>query len=353
MKKKLFSLVALGALMLGGCAVKNPEKVVTPLTLPDPAAPIAVQEERVDQFRDLTRNYPMCGVWLYIGAYDKVVSRETVLDYVEDFRFNHIYCLITSETELDEDLEKLLIAAQRRNLPVDIVMDIFSFYPRKSGNRFLRSMRDTSPGIQEMVNRILELRQNNDAYRNLAGITIVCNVDFFNRNNVDLPADLLFVWDEDTFGPGLDNDLMMREVLKRIHDLPAFPDGLKLTLAVPDIFNEYVREGKLSCGAIGDFASTRVPQPDIIIISRGNKPTEIVKRVEDELEDPRLRPGSVSVMQAIANHTSVGDGQTRRRDWADLIHVSKYLQEKCVGKRNFGGLILGPLVIVKILQMEP
>ncbi|MCQ2352452.1 MAG: hypothetical protein MJ033_03115 [Victivallaceae bacterium] len=333
--------------------MKNPEKVVTPLTLPIRTAPDKVQEARTGQLRDLMRDFPTRGVWLYIGAYDKVLSLETVLDYIEDFHFNHIYCVITSESEVDEDLEALLLAAARRNLKVDIVMDIFSFFPRKSGNRILRFLRKKTPSIPEMIERLVQLHKENPAYRNLAGITVVCNIHRFNRDNIDHPADSFFIWSEHTFGPGLDNDMMMKIVLKGIHELPALPDDMKLTLAVPDFFNEYVKEGKLSCGSVSDFAATRVPQPDIIVISHGNKATEAAKRLSDELADPRIRPGSVSVLLAIANHTSVGNDQMRRRNWKDFINFSGYLKKQCDGQRNFGGMIIGPFVLVKSLQLEP
>lgn len=353
MKKIIFSFVALLALAGSGCAVKNPERVVTPLTLPDRTASDKVQAERAGQLRAVMRDFPTRGVWLYIGAYDKVLSRETVLDYIQDFHFNHIYCVITSESEVDEDLEALLQAAARRNLKVDIVMDIFSFFPRKSGNRILRFLRKKTPAVPDMIERLVKLHKENPAYRNLAGITVVCNIHRFNRDNIDHPADGLFLWSEHTFGPGLDNDMMMKAVLRGIHELPPLPDDMKLTLAVPDFFNEYVKEEKLTCGSISDFASTRVPQPDIIIISHGNKATDAVKRISDELADPRIRPESVSVLLAIANHTSVGNDMMRRRNWQDMINFSGYLTKQCGKQRNFGGIVIGPFALVKILQLEP
>ncbi|MCQ2378300.1 MAG: hypothetical protein MJ016_03685 [Victivallaceae bacterium] len=354
MKRSFFISFFIASLGFAGCSVNNPEKAVHPLVLPSPAAAPEVQAARIAEYREITKGFPVRGVGLFIGAYDGRISKEKLLDCIEECGFNRIYCFITSETQMDEDLEEFLIAVGKRRIPVEIAMDLFHFYPRKAGNMFLRHVRPGSPGIPEMVKKILELKASSgSAYRNLTGITIAANVHFFNSSNLDYPADGLFVWDENSFGPGLDNDEMMKMTLKMLRELPPFPDDLQLTIGVPDHYSELVHEGKLSCGTAEDFAAVRNPPAKIILLSQGNRPTDTVRRVKDEMTNPELEPGSVILLQRIANHTAVSDAQLRRRDWNDFIRITRYVRDNVGNERNFGGLITGPLVLFKILQMEP
>ena len=322
--------------------------------MPSPAAAPEVQKARIAEYRELTKDFPVRGVWLYIGAYDRRISPDELLDCIQEFGFNRIYCFITSETQMDEDLENFLETAGKRKIPVEIAMDVFHFYPRKAGNMFLRHLRPASPAIPEMVERILKLKNDSSSpYRHLAGITIAANIHSFNSSNLDYPADGLFVWDEHSYGPGLDNDQMMKMTLNMLRDLPPFPAGMQLTIGVPDHYSELVREGKLTCGTAEDFAAVREPEAKIILLSGGNRPTQTVKLAEDEMKSPKLAPASIMLVQQIPSHPAITDARMRRRDWKDFMRITRYVRDKAGKMRNFGGIVTGPLVLFKILQMEP
>ena len=346
-----FSAVLLLTL-LSGCGVPNPGKAAPVLRLPDPAVSPQVAAERARDFRNATAKLPVRGTWLFPKVFEINFTPTQVVDMVKELGCNRLYCRITSETELNDFFQQLLIEAERNQLDCEIVVDLFSFYPRREGNRVISIFRPDSPDLAEMVERIIEHIGKDRAYATVDGITVVVNPHRFSNKNLDLPKNLNYMWSNDTFGPGLDNDQLMKMALKVLHDLPEFPANVQLTVAVPDFYNELAKEGKLSCGRFSDFVSCRPTPPRLMVIGYGNKPSELVKVIHDELATPGIPPGRVLVLTEMAPHTSVDAGRMRRRDWADFLRIITHVRQESEQHPAFGGLVVGPLGILKILQME-
>ncbi len=352
--KTMYTLLALGLLTLfSGCGVPNPGKAAPVLRLPDPAVSPEVADQRARDFRAATADLPVRGVWLYPKVFEVNFTPEQAVEMIRELGFNRLYCRITSETELNDFFRQLLIAAEGNQLHCEIVMDIFSFYPRHEGNRIISVLRPDSPDLAEMVKRIVKLIDSDRAYATIDGITIVVNPHRFSNKNLDLPKNLNYIWSNDSFGPGLDNDQLMKMSLKVLHDLPEFPANVMLTVAVPDFYNELAKEGKLSCGRFFDFVSCRATPPRLMVIGYGNKPTELVKIVNDELVTPGIPRGAILILTEMAPHTSVDAGRMRRRDWADFLRIISYVRKESEKYPAFGGMVVGPFGILKILQLEP
>ena len=104
----------------------------------------------------------------------------------------------------------------------------------------------------------------------------------------------------------------------------------------------------MSCGTVEDFLKIT---PRIVVYNSGNKPSELLKTVENELASA---PGDDSVMVAvtIAPHTAITSGALRRRDWRDLTRALNYAMEKWQDYPAFGGVAIGPFPLIELLLAE-
>ena len=148
----------------------------------------------------------------------------------------------------------------------------------------------------------------------------------------------LFAWNEKAFGPGLDNDLLMRAALDMLRKLD--PGDLPLTIAVPDFYQELAAEGKVTKGTVLDFIATRTKAPTIMLMSTANKPSQIVA-------------GTISELAATGREHKVLLGiELRRRDWNDFTRIMTYVVREHRKHPEFRGLFLTPLVVLEFLITE-
>ncbi len=341
-------------LIFSGCiAVSNPSRPAAAPGISDPCASSAVARARISAFQQATAKAPIRGTWLYPSAFKPFYSAAQTMDMVSEFGFNQVNFCITSETELDDFLRDLIFESDKRNINCGIILNMSDFYSRKAGNRLLSAIRPASPTLPEMTAMLIDKIQNDDVFATLDTVTVVANPHLFTAKNLDTPKNIHFVWSENNFGIGLDNDMLMKMTLKMLRDLPEFPPQTKLVIAVPDFYNELAEANMISCGRISDFAAVRDPRPQLVLITSGNKASELIKNTADELQDNSLAPQSVILLTQIAPHTSVASGKIRRRDWNDYVRITDYLQKKAAENKTFGGIISGPFGIMKTIQMEP
>ena len=349
--KKFFALIPLLTLLYG-CA-SNPPKEVYPFRLPDPAAPAETLENRLDLFRQAVGNVHTSGTWLYPKNFENDFTPEEVIAMVKEFGYNRVYCRITSETELNDYFLALLVAAENANIKTEIVMDLFSFYSRKGSNTIWSFLLPDTPGIPEMVKLIIKRFKSDKAYSTLDGIAIVINPHRFTIKNLDYPKGVYFAWSESSYGAGKDNDEIVKLSLELVRNLPEMPEGLRLSIAVPDFYDTLVEEGKLTCGTVADFAKARNDDPKMIVLCHGNVATELKRGPEDELKNQEIINNKILLLVQVANHTSVRSGKIRRRDWNDLTKIMLVMRENAEKHDTFEGIISGPFGIIKTIQSEP
>ena len=130
----------LAALCLGGFGcVATPERPARQLMLPELQASREVQARRAAEFRQLTAKVKVRGIGIHLFALRRQnIPLNELLDRIAEFGFNRIYCYLSSEKQLDDFLRDLVVAASRRNLPVEIVLNQRDFYRRATGNKLDR-----------------------------------------------------------------------------------------------------------------------------------------------------------------------------------------------------------------------
>ena len=170
----------------------------------------------------------------------------------------------------------------------------------------------------------------------------------FTPTNPDTPPDSLYYWSDDTFGPDLDNAMLMKQSLEMLKAAVKKTPGLPLTSCVADFYHELAVEGKLPLGKVGDFCAV---SPRIMLIDSGNKPSQAAEVVENELAViPEKCTALVGI--SLAGHTSVDSGALRRRDWNDLMRGMRYLLGRFRRHKSFDGFVLTPFEALEFILME-
>jgi len=359
MKKVLTILFAVAlpgiAVLFSGCETETPRRIVPPISLPIRQATESVQASRAEALRKLMAPLPVRGIMLYRGAMTEnmEITAEMLVDRLQLLGFNRVFVTITSETELDETLRDFIIEASRRGMPVEIVVSVLDFHYRYRGNSVKRLFRKYPPNLQEITQLIAKFQEEKlPRDVRIVGIVPVVEVQLFNDHRADHPQRIVYRWSDSTYGPGLDNDMMVRAMRDLLMILPKFSGGIPITPEVPDFFHEKAEAGLLTFGTITDFMALSSTGNRVILRSSGNKPTECAALVAEELADGETAGGEILVEVNLAQHTSVTGGQLRRRDWKDFLHSMDYLLKTESEHSSFRGLIVGPLSAIEFMRME-
>ena len=347
MKKILLLLVPLIA---AGCAV-TPVRRVAPVIRPLRLADKATVESRVGELRALLTPLAYRGAVCYPRA---VMASDIPLDFVftrvGELGFNRLCARISSEKELNDELRAFLEAAHYFNMSVELVISQGDFFPRPRGNRLLRQILPHTPDLIEAVGLIAEFNASLPPEHRIAGVTVFIEPQRMTIGSPSLPHDAIFAWSDKTYGPGLDNDLIVRAAFDMLRRLPEVADGLPLAVAVPDFLHEKTLSGELSIGKISDFCAIKGIDR-VIVVSSGNRPTQLVSEIANELKDA---PAGAKIVIAVpvAEHFSVAEGALRRRDWKDYSRALGYLIRNTQSFSAFDGVAIGPLAHLQFMLNE-
>ena len=275
------------------------------------------------------------------------VSPAEFLALVRKFGFNRLYVYLVSPESLElNQFDALLVEAGKEGFPVEAVLPESSYVIGRRGNMFIRPFVSGGTTLEEMLERLREFENDFEPFR-FAGVTVLAEPHLFTSANGRRPKNLVYAWSEDTFGPGLDNDRIMRISLNKFETFKAMLGETPFTVGIPDFYEELVQEGKLTCGSVADFSAVA---SKVMIRNAGNKPTEAVEVVLNELQV--AKPGSLLVSVTLAEHTSVSAGALRRRNWADFIRSLDYAIGQWKQFPAFDGVVLGPFSRIETLQQE-
>ncbi len=343
-----FFCVLLAACFCGGCSVtpmRETETARPPLrrTTPEVAA------RRAAELQNLLAEVKIRGVGLRMpsfGAERYPVAR--LIQKVKELGFNRLYCGISSEAELDGRLEELIVEAARSGIGTELLIRQGYFFKRHLGNEIVRIFRPHYTTLPKLARKIAGFNASLPENARLTGVTAVCEPHVFTgERRSQHPSDLVYRWRPTSFGPGLDNDRMMTLSLELMRKVKRELGNLPFTMAFPDFYNELVKEKKLSCGSVADFAAL---SETVMIRGFGNKPSRAYARLADELAElPKDHRALVAIN--LADHTSVQSGALRRRDWNDFLRAMRYLLRHCRGTPCVG-VVIAPLIEIEFMRYE-
>jgi hypothetical protein len=145
--------------------------------------------------------------------------------------------------------------------------------------------------------------------------------------------------------------MLMRQTIKTVSELAAISGDLEFSVFFPDFLHERTMQGDLSCGSVNDFRNAAGNNAMLAVISAGNKPSQLVEAVKNELNDSSEN-SQLSVAISLAGHSSVEAGALRKRDWNDMIRALKFFTGKSLQYSSFDGVVIGPLSNLELLLSE-
>ena len=347
--KNFLSLLA--AALIAGCAATTPIRQVAPVVKPLRLADEATVEARISRLRALLEPLAVRAILCYPRAVLRSdIPLDLVFENIKKLGFNRICALISSEKELDGDLEDFLDAAHRFEIPVELMLAERDFFVRERGNRLLRKVRSRTPELIEVVQLAIRFNESLPEENRIAGLTVILEPHKLVLGSPYLPPDALFSWNEKTYGPGLDNDQIMLKLFELLRQLPGITGEVPVSVAVPDFIHEKALAGELTVGTIADFcAITGIRR--VVVINSGNRPSQLLSGVSNELKEA---PAGAKIVVAIpvAGHSSVGSGALRRRDWRDFMRALGYLIRNAGCYSSFDGVVVGPLAYLQFILTE-
>ena len=348
MKKIVFAFLALLPLIFSGCG-RTPIRTGTmPLALPPEVALPAESARRAAEFRKIISVLPVRGIAVYPSAFIGKFESSQVLDMISRLGFNRIYCYLTSEQELTGELEEFVAAAGVRKLEVELVLSQQDFYRAYRGNRLIRGLFIQYPDLLEAVEDAVDFAADLPEGAKISGITVLLTPHLINGNNVQRSRKHLYSWSEKHYGPGGDNDMLMRQSLEYAKKIAALPGLPPLTIAVPDFFQQIAVEKKVSCGSVADFARIT---PRVAVVNSANRPSQLPVMIKSAL-DGAPAGSKVLIVLPLAEHTSITADRLRRRHWQDFCNSTAYLVKKSGTHPACGGVIFSPLSIIEYLRLE-
>lgn len=346
MKNMFFTLICLfcALLLLSGCnstPVRQAERAMLP------AFPVSkdLLKSRSDALRSVLSKVPHRGVGIKLSAYrHKLLPGKEIIELVKSLGFNRIYCYVSSETELSEDLTDLVVKASAAGIPVEILIRQGDFKRRLRGNALIRFLLPQFRTLPELAEDIAEFNSSLPPKAKLAGVTVRFEPHLFTyANGADKIPGLIYIWDVNTFGPGLDNDQLAMVAIEQLKKMKKNLGTLPFSIELPDFYPAMVAENKLSVGRVKDFSSIG----KVIIQCSGNRPSELVKLSSTALSESK----DTMVVIPLAEHTSVRSGALRRRNWSDFVRAVDFFINSA-RKNNCSGVILRPLSELGYMLLE-
>ena len=348
MKNFIFAFFALQMLLFSGCGHTPVRTNTMPMALPPETVNNAEGARRAAEFRKATAALPVRGITVFPSAFIGNFENSAIISMIKNLGFNRVYCYITSEQELNGDLEEFILAVSNAKIPVELVLSQQDFYRTYRGNRLIRWALIQYPTLKDAVEKTVSFIGSLPEGAEIAGITVHLTPHLINGNNVQRSRTNLYNWNEKNYGIGGDNDMLMRQALNMAAEIAAIKNLPPLTIAIADFFQKAVEEGRLSCGKVSDFAKIT---PRVAVINSANRPSQLPVNIQSALNSAS---GSCKIFIAvpIVGHISMESEGLRRRNWRDFLNSAAYLVKKSASHPACGGVIFSPLAIIEYLRLE-
>ena len=158
-------------------------------------------------------------------------SPDEFLNLAGQFGFNRFYVCLTSPDSLEHPgLPVLLEAAERAGYPVEAVLPESNYVIGRRGNWLLKLFVPGGTTLEKMLEHIREFEAESKGFR-FSGITVIAEPHLFTMSNIHRPKEQVYAWSESTYGPGLDNDMMMKLTLDKLEAFSTMLGGTNMTAA--------------------------------------------------------------------------------------------------------------------------
>ena len=333
-------LLAVTAAGCNSTPVRQEERAMEPM---NPALKETV-ERRAAALRQVLAPIEVRGAGVSLNSYrHRLLPGAEVMKNVRLLGFNRIFCRISSEAELGEELRALIIAAAGEKIPVELVFRQGDFKHRFRGNALVRFLLPQFRRLPDLAADIVKFNDSLPPEAKLAGVTVRFEPHLFTcGNGADRIPGFIYIWHEQTFGKGLDNDKLTELSIAVLREMKKNLKGIPLKAELPDFYAAWVDEGKLTRGRPADFTGL----DGVLVQCSGNRPSALVKGYLDACAGTPCM-----AVVPVADHSSVRSGALRRRDWNDMLRALEHFVKstRAIGCR---GVVLRPLSEVGFMLLE-
>jgi len=229
-----------------------------------------------------------------------------------------------ADANYSEAISGLIAAMKKRNITVYLSIKMSDGIWKRSQNCFRRNWID--PLVDEVIKHFApRLAQFQAEYpeSNFDGVLFEFDVQSFSKSNVALPPGQLYGWSENSYGRGLDNDLlvqsgfaMLAKIKAKLADRNA---KLEYGVAVPSYIPEKQAAGELTKGSVADFLAAA----DFAIFdTRESGSADIVSKAGALLRGAPAQ--KIGIWLPLSRHAETGVPALRRRTFKQF----------CVGLEN-------------------
>ena len=341
--KPVLSAAVLAAGVFSGCISSTPVSPRRPASEPVLKVDDNTVARRKAAFIRATGKSKVRGVVIYPQSW-KDHPADDVIKRAKSYRFNRIYFVISSELELSENLENLLDSSIKAGIAPYIVIRQRDYCKRFRGNAFIRSFSKEYPDVFEVSKMVAEYVKSGRA----SGFVILIEPHRFTSvEQRQGGIDSCFIWSDLNFGAGCDNDILMKKSFATA--AKAAKLNVPFTPAIADFYHEWAVDGKLSTGNINETAKLADGSPEVLLLSTGNKPSEMAAGIKNEFDAAKC---SIIPVFMVADHLSEDTARLRRRNFSDFVRGIGFGVGKLTLRKSYSGFVTGPLRSLEYMSLE-
>ena len=337
-KRMLLTAAAVMAVGIGGCWSSSE----TPLPRLIPVGD--AMRERGEELKTAWQSFPIRGTVVtaatrrfYRGRDESLFERLSILGV------NRLYLELEDRDDLDDlidsgRLAEIVRAAGEAEIGVEPLLIQRRFMPERYGSVIRRHTQGERQPLLEAVACILRYNDEAAPEAKLAGLAVAASPHTFRRGDDHLPANLLYLWSEDRYGAGGDNDKLLHEWFQLLAEVAGMTAShLPLTASFPAFYRSRAAAGDLTIGSVTDFLGW---SDRAWVIGSGSRPSQLLDSLLASLDDAATGEQRILCGVELAAHLSEESGALRRRDWQDLLRSLKTLSEKIRDNRAAAGIVL-------------
>lgn len=336
LRKVLYWLYAGAVIAAAGCASPDfLEREQAETILP---AVTAELESRAAEFSSGMALNPAAGVFIngetlnFFAELPEVLAERLAL-----LGITEVYVAYDGEFFTDggyqSALGSLLAELKQRGISARLAFKMSDTVWQRSPNFAVRNFINPK---RDMLAKIMdELLAFNRSYPEspFTGVVFDMNVEAFSGHNLAVPGGQIYGWGENTFGPGKDNDMLIKDGFAMLEKIKSGLPGMNIGCLFSSELNTFAQEGKLSIGKVSDFAAAA---DTLFIRVDASASADIVRTAATLL--PQSKEKQSSLYLELAVHAENNRPALRRRSFRQFMTGLNAVNSGCRVYPEFRGM---------------
>lgn len=336
LQKILIPLFSGAMVLAGGCGgpaflEREQAETILPQITPE-------LESRVNEFRTMMADNQATGVFIndetmnfFAAIPDQLAKRLAVLGITEVYvNYNGEFF---SNGSYQTALAQLLAALKNHNIKAGLAFKMSDAVWKRSANFIVRNFINPK---HDMLGEITDrIKTFNRRYPEtpFTGVVFDMNVEDFSGHNLAVPGGQIYGWSDTTFGPGRDNDMLVKDGFAMLAEIRRALPGINIGCLFSSELNYYAENGALSTGKAADFAAAA---DTLFIRINASASAEIVRTAAALFAQGGEK--QISLYLELAIHAENDRPALRRRSFLQFMTGLSAVDSGCGKYPEFRGL---------------